>query len=108
MGVQIMTSAATDASVTGATASLRGSPMIPPPVKLLEKLACEAAEQKWIEDKATDKICSMITKKLPISDCQAKLENMWDAITARCPKGLETSPPSVTVPVSHPAISTLQ
>merc|ERR1712139_334573 len=82
--------------------------MIPPPAKLLEKLACEAAEQKWIEDKATDKICSMITKKLPISDCQANLEKIWDAITARCPKGLETSPPSVTVPVSHPAISTLQ
>lgn len=55
----------------------------------LSKLVCEVAEQKWIEDRATNLICSAIIKQMPIPDCQATLEKLWDKIAAMCPRGRE-------------------
>jgi len=59
-------------------------------VPVIENLVCEVAEQKWIEEKATDEICSAITKTFPVPDCQASLEKIWDKVTSMCPQGRET------------------
>lgn len=59
------------------------------PLPALEKLVCEVAEQQFIENKATNAICSLVnvTAKVPVQDCQAKLEKLWDKIVSMCPKG---------------------
>jgi len=63
---------------------------------LIEKLGCEMwTHTKWIEEKATDKICSYIKATWPEDhpfglDCQTNLEKMWDRIIASCRQGRET------------------
>merc|ERR1719160_2305197 len=52
------------------------------PLPLLEKLVCEVAEQQFIENKATNAICSLVTAKVLVQDCQAKLEKLWDKIVS--------------------------
>jgi len=61
---------------------------LPTPAEI-EKLACELASKKMIEDKATSEVCAVIAKKVKIPDCQAIVEKLWDRIVAKCPKGLE-------------------
>jgi len=67
---------------------------------VIEKLVCEMwPENKWIEEKATDKICSYIKATWPEAwrhgprlglDCQTNLEKIWDWIIASCRQGRET------------------
>merc|ERR1711865_1057819 len=57
----------------------------------IEKLVCELATQKQIEDKASTAVCSLIKKKLRIPDCQDMVEHMWNQIIATCPNGRETT-----------------
>jgi len=61
---------------------------MPTPAEI-EKLVCEVASQKMIEDKATSEICTEISKKVKIPDCQAIVEMGWDKIVAKCPKSIE-------------------
>jgi len=62
----------------------------------LEKLACEFASQKQIEEKATGEICMLINKTFPSiqfnPNCKTLLEGAWDLIVAHCPKGREALP----------------
>ncbi|CAK0889833.1 unnamed protein product, partial [Prorocentrum cordatum] len=56
----------------------------------IEKLICEAALQKQVEDNAVDEICQVITEKLPNikfnPDCKTDVEAVWDAAVAKCPQ----------------------
>jgi len=72
--------------VCWANDSERASTSLPTPGEI-EKLVCEVATQKMVEDKASASICSEISKKVKIPDCQALVEGLWDKITAKCPKG---------------------
>jgi len=62
----------------------------------IEKLVCELASQKMIEDRATNEICSLINKTFPAvkfnPDCKTLLEGVWDVVLSKCPKGNETLP----------------
>jgi hypothetical protein len=59
-------------------------------ISIIEKLVCEVAEQKWIEEKAAGEICSVITATFPVPDCQTNLEKIWDKVTSICPQGRES------------------
>ncbi|CAK0877861.1 unnamed protein product [Prorocentrum cordatum] len=56
----------------------------------IEKMICELASQKQVEDKAVDEICQVITEKFPNikfnPDCKTDVEAVWDAAVAKCPQ----------------------
>jgi len=57
----------------------------------LEKLACELAEQKGLEEKAATAVCTTIHAQLPAIPawaCKLTLKKKWAAMEARCPKEL--------------------
>jgi hypothetical protein len=57
----------------------------------IERLACRVAEEKDIEDKATEKVCNLIALKFkPIPDCIKLLDAAWDKVAAMCPKGYQS------------------
>ncbi|CAK0877864.1 unnamed protein product [Prorocentrum cordatum] len=62
----------------------------------IEKLICEVASQKQVEDKAVDEICQVITEKFPNikfnPDCKTDVEAVWDAAVAKCPQAQLTLP----------------
>jgi len=59
-------------------------------IRRLERIVCKVADKKDIEDKATTKICATIAAQFrPIPDCQKLLDDAWDKIVAKCPKGFE-------------------
>jgi len=59
----------------------------------IEKLVCELASQKLIEDRATDTVCSLINRTFPDvkfnPDCKTLSEGVWDIVESKCPKGNE-------------------
>ncbi|CAK0877868.1 unnamed protein product [Prorocentrum cordatum] len=65
----------------------------------IEKLICELASQKQVEDKAVDEICQVITEKFPNikfnPDCKTDVEAVWDAAVAKCPQAQLTLPSPV-------------
>merc|ERR1712032_1531523 len=67
-----------------------GVKALPAPSEI-EKLVCEVATQKQVEDKAIDEICAAIKKESPHNPinafCHNMVERAWDDIVARCPKG---------------------
>ncbi|CAK0852994.1 unnamed protein product, partial [Prorocentrum cordatum] len=67
----------------------------------MEKLICEAASQKQVEDKAVDEICQVITEKPPNikfnPDCKTDVEAVWDAAVAKCPQAQLTLPSPVDI-----------
>merc|ERR1712151_706942 len=77
-----------------------GRETLPSPADI-EKLICEVATQKMVEDKATTEVCSLIEEKFPSihfqPDCKTVAEAAWDAVTARCPHGLESLPSPVDI-----------
>jgi len=62
----------------------------------IEKLVCEVASQKMIEERATDAVCSLINKTFPDvklnPDCKTLLGGAWDIVLSKCPKGNEALP----------------
>lgn len=55
--------------------------------KKIEKLVCEVAEKRWIQDKAIGAICGKIKAVLPHAPCEAVLERVWHKIIDMCPDG---------------------
>jgi len=53
----------------------------------VEKMFCNMAGNKFIEDGTTSKICAKIDQQLNISipACQAKAEKVWDTLAKICP-----------------------
>jgi hypothetical protein len=64
----------------------------------IEKLICEVATQKEIEDKAVEEVCAVVAERFPSlkfdPDCKTVLEGLWDKAEAMCPKTLEAPDPS--------------
>merc|ERR1712129_569385 len=63
---------------------------VPLPAEL-EKLACELAEKKGMEEKAVTAVCTTIHAQLPTVPawaCKRILKKKWEAMEARCPKEL--------------------
>ncbi|CAK0877860.1 unnamed protein product [Prorocentrum cordatum] len=62
----------------------------------IEKLICEVASQKQVEDRAVAEICQVITEKFPNikfnPDCKTDVEAVWDAAVAKCPQAQLTLP----------------
>jgi len=70
--------------------------MLPSPADI-EKLICEFASKKQIEDKAVEEVCQAIADKFPSikfdPDCKTVMESAWDQAAAMCPK------PSLVMPM---------
>jgi len=60
----------------------------------IEKLICEVASSKDIEDRAVDAVCEKIQQLFPKAkfdpDCKTVLDEAWDAAAAMCPKPQES------------------
>ncbi|CAK0896299.1 unnamed protein product, partial [Prorocentrum cordatum] len=69
---------------------------LPSPVDI-EKLICEVASEKQVEDKAVDESREVLTEKFPHvkfnSDCETDAEAVWGAAAAKCPRA-QLTPPS--------------
>merc|ERR1711920_1006924 len=62
-----------------------GRETLPNPADI-EKLVCEVATQKMIEDKATSKVCSFMTKHVRDSRvCKLLVEAAWNRLEVHCP-----------------------
>jgi len=64
----------------------------------LEKLICQYATDKQIEEKATGEVCDFIAQKFPTvkfdPDCKTVVDQAWDSVAAMCPKGGRNIDPS--------------
>mmetsp|Transcript_106400 Transcript_106400/g.328634 ORF Transcript_106400/g.328634 Transcript_106400/m.328634 type:complete len:361 (+) Transcript_106400:74-1156(+) len=62
----------------------------------IERLICQFATEKMIEDKAVDKICELVNKTWPSihfsPDCHTVVQEAWDTAAAACPKGAVSMP----------------
>jgi len=60
----------------------------------IEKMICQYASNKDIEDRATHVVCVMIQEKFPAIQfekrCELAVEAVWDKAVAMCPQGRET------------------
>jgi len=67
-----------------------------PSIKDLEKLVCELASKKQIEDRASGEVCKLIVKKFPAVPeevCVAAVDKLWDTIVKKCPKPVAAAAP---------------
>ncbi|CAK0798383.1 unnamed protein product, partial [Prorocentrum cordatum] len=68
------------------TATPEAQLTLPSPADI-EKLICEAASQKQVEDKAVDEICQEKFPNIKFNpDCKTDVEAVWDAAVAKCPQ----------------------
>merc|ERR1711988_1745636 len=62
----------------------------------IEKLICQVASEKQVEDKAVDEVCEAIAAKFPSvkfnPDCKTVVSAYWEKAVAMCPQGYETAP----------------
>merc|ERR1711959_390774 len=87
--VQIMTTAAGDTSVT-AKPMLEDTGLFTPSPADLEKMFCNVAGNKFMEDMMTGKACNTAKELLNVTipDCQANADKLWDMVAKMCPKDL--------------------
>eukprot|EP00931_Biecheleriopsis_adriatica_P037163 TRINITY_DN2132_c0_g1_i4.p1 TRINITY_DN2132_c0_g1~~TRINITY_DN2132_c0_g1_i4.p1 ORF type:complete len:227 (+),score=68.27 TRINITY_DN2132_c0_g1_i4:76-756(+) len=55
----------------------------------IEKLVCEVASVKRVEDAVADGLCKEIHAKhaeIPLASCEAAVEKVWEVLRKKCPK----------------------
>jgi len=66
----------------------QGAGKLPTPEEI-ERMACEVATQKQVEEQSTEEVCEAIAAKfqgVPKTLCEEMLRKAWDEVVKQCPK----------------------